>query len=263
MHRRLDELRAGDLAVRASFQVSFASLPASTDTQGIDPARAFCLLGLWTGPSISAAAAAALFGIPEYSAEDALEVLVDAHLLESVGTDRYRFHDLLRVYAAERAEDDLPAAEREAAVSRLLAWYLRTADAAATAVSPHRYDIPLAAAAGAGPALAFGAAEEALAWYDSERANLVAADPPGGRGPAWHEIAARLPAPLVQHLQQPGQLGGLHRHQPDRAGQRPPGGKPAGRGVGPEHPRRGPRRHPRPRRHRLPGALAGDPARDR
>src|SRR5208337_3050963 len=35
VHRRLDEMRAGDLAVRASFQVSFASLPASTDKQGI------------------------------------------------------------------------------------------------------------------------------------------------------------------------------------------------------------------------------------
>ena len=133
-HRRLDEMRAGDLAVRASFEVSFTSLPPSTDKQGIDPALAFRLLGLWQGPSISAAAAAALFGVPEYSAEDALEVLVDTHLLESVATDRYRFHDLLRVYAAERAADDLLAAERDAALTRLLTWYMRTADAAATAV---------------------------------------------------------------------------------------------------------------------------------
>ena len=126
-HRRLDEMRAGDLAVRASFEVSFTSLPPSTDKRGIDPALAFRLLGLWHGPSISSAAAAALFGVPEYSAEDALEVLVDTHLLESVATDRYRFHDLLRVYAAERAEADLLAAERDAAVTRLLTWYMRTA----------------------------------------------------------------------------------------------------------------------------------------
>src|SRR6266576_4766963 len=146
-HRRLDEMRAGDLAVRASFEVSFTSLPPSTDKQGIDPALAFRLLGLWQGPSISAAAAAALFGVPEYSAEDALEVLVDTHLLESVATDRYRFHDLLRVYAAERAEADLLAAERDAAVARLLGWYMRTADAAATAVYPRRFNIPLDAPA--------------------------------------------------------------------------------------------------------------------
>ena len=69
-HSRLDEMRAGDLAVRASFEVSFTSLPASTDKQGIDPACTFCLLGLWQGSSISSAAAAALFGVPEYAAED-------------------------------------------------------------------------------------------------------------------------------------------------------------------------------------------------
>jgi DNA-binding SARP family transcriptional activator len=121
-HRRLDEMRAGDLAVRASFQVSFASLPTSADKQGIDPARAFCLLGLWQGSSISSAAAAALFDVPRYSAEDALEVLVDTHLLESMGPGRYRFHDLLWVYAAERAADSLSAAERDAAISRLRDW---------------------------------------------------------------------------------------------------------------------------------------------
>jgi DNA-binding SARP family transcriptional activator len=197
-HRRLDEMRAGDLAVRASFEVSFTSLPPNTDKQGIDPALAFRLLGLWQGPSISAAAAAALFGVPQYSAEDALELLVDTHLLESVTTDRYRFHDLLRVYAAERAEADLPAAERDAAVTRLLTWYMRTADAAATAVAPRRYNVPLAAAADDdAPPLGFSAAEEALAWYDDERANLVAATRQAA-GSGLHEIAWRLPAPLFQ-----------------------------------------------------------------
>src|SRR6266487_3180819 len=194
-HRRLDEMRAGDLAVRASFEVSFASLPPSTDKQGIDPARAFCLLGLWQGPSISSAAAAALFGVPEYSAQDALEVLVDTHLLESVAPDRYRFHDLLRVYAAGRAGDEEPVAERDAAVARLLGWYMRTADAAATAVSPHRYNIPLDPAGAAPPPLGFGIAEEALAWYDSERANLVAATRQAAAA-GLHDIAWRMPASL-------------------------------------------------------------------
>src|SRR5690349_6671828 len=202
-HRRLDEMRAGDLAVRASFQVSFASLPASTGSRGIDPARAFCLLGLWPGPSISAAAAAALFGVPEYSAEDALEVLVDTHLLESVTTDRYRFHDLLRVYAAERAEADLPAAERDAAVTRLLTWYMRTADAAATAVSPHRYNIVLDPGGTDPPPPAFAGVDDALAWYDSERANLVAATRQAAAS-GLHDIAWRLPAPLFSMFNRRG-----------------------------------------------------------
>jgi DNA-binding SARP family transcriptional activator len=193
--RRLDEMRVGDLAVRASFQVSFATLPVSAP-HGIAPADAFRLLGLWQAPSISSAAAAALFGTPEDLAIDALETLVDAHLLESKSPDRYKFHDLLRVYSSERAVADLPEQTRNAAIARLLEWYMRTADAAGTAVSPDRYDIPLAPG-GAAPPLGFGTAEDALAWYDGERVNLVAATRQAAES-GLHEIAWRLPAPLFQ-----------------------------------------------------------------
>ncbi len=196
-HRRLDELRAGDLAVRASFQVSFASLPADAPADGIAPADAFRLLGLWQGPSISSVAAAALFGTPEYQAEDALETLVDAHLLESTSLDRYKFHDLLRVYSSERAVADLSAQVRDAAIGGLLEWYMRTADAAATAVAPRRYNMPLDPGEHGQPPLSFGTAEEALAWYDGERVNLVAATRQAAES-GLHEIAWRLPAPLFQ-----------------------------------------------------------------
>ena len=194
-HRRLDEMRVGDLAVRASFRVSFASLPPRADAVGIDPARAFCLLGLWQGPSISAEAAAALFGTPEYLAADALEVLVDTHLLESTVSDRYRFHDLLRVYASERALADLTGEERDIAVGRLLDWYMRTADAAALAVSPHRYNVPLEDAQAGPPPLSFAGIEDALGWYDAERVNVVAATRQASAG-GRHEVAWRLSAPL-------------------------------------------------------------------
>src|SRR5215469_4852961 len=94
--RRLDELRVGNLAVRASFEVSFASLRREA-ANGSGPAGAFRLLGLWTGPWIQLPAASALLGKPEAATGDALDVLVDAHLLESPEPYRYRFHDLLRV----------------------------------------------------------------------------------------------------------------------------------------------------------------------
>src|SRR6476661_2576692 len=73
---------------------------------------------------------------------------------------------------------------------------MRTAEAAATAVSPHRYNIPLEPAADSAP-LAFADVDDALAWYDSERANLVAATRQAA-GSGLHEIAWRLPAPLFQ-----------------------------------------------------------------
>jgi DNA-binding SARP family transcriptional activator len=197
-HRRLDELSVGDLAVRASFQVSFATLPASAQPGGIAAAEAFRLLGLWPGPSISSAAAAALFGTREYLAASALEALVDARLLESTSPDRYKFHDLLRVYAAERAmaEESLP--DRDAAIGRLLRWYMRTSDAAATAVAPDRYNVPLEPAkqGDADPApLTFATAGDALSWYDSERVNLVAATGQASEC-GLHDVAWRLPAPL-------------------------------------------------------------------
>ncbi len=171
--RRLDELEAGDLAVRASFQVSYDSLRAGK--RGVDPARAFRLLGMWQGPSISLPAAVALLGEPEDDVATALEALVDANLLESPAPDWYRFHDLLRFYATERAQAEESEADLGDGVGRLLHWYLATAEQAANTVSPRRYRVPREPAAAECPPLEFSTVESALAWYEEERANVVAA----------------------------------------------------------------------------------------
>ncbi|MFF0740896.1 BTAD domain-containing putative transcriptional regulator [Streptomyces sp. NPDC004111] len=119
--RRLDELQAGDLAVKATFELGYGQLEPAQ-------ARAFRLLGLADGPDISLAAAAAVVGLPVHETEDLLEALVDTSLLESAAPGRYRFHDLVRLYARACAERDeqLPE-ERELALSRLLDFYLATA----------------------------------------------------------------------------------------------------------------------------------------
>ncbi|MFF8416322.1 MULTISPECIES: BTAD domain-containing putative transcriptional regulator [unclassified Streptomyces] len=119
--RRLDELQAGDLAVKATFELGYGQLEPAQ-------ARAFRLLGLADGPDISLAAAAALLNLDEHDAEDLLEALVDTSLVESAAPGRYRYHDLVRLYArscAERGEE--PLEERESALSRLLDFYLATA----------------------------------------------------------------------------------------------------------------------------------------
>ena len=174
-HRRLDELKVGDLAVRACFEVSFSSLAQATGPGGVAPAHAFRMLGLWHGQSISLAAAAALIGQPEGKVAAALGTLFDAHLLESPSPRRYQFHDLLRVYAAERADDEMPEDDRAAAVRRMLSWYIHSADAAAQEVSPYRYRTDLDAPEPGIHPLAFGSVDRALVWYDAERASLVAA----------------------------------------------------------------------------------------
>ncbi|MFI0981254.1 BTAD domain-containing putative transcriptional regulator [Streptomyces sp. NPDC021093] len=119
--RRLDELQAGDLAVKATFELGYGQLEPAQ-------ARAFRLLGLADGPDISLAAAAAVLDLPLYDTEDVLESLVDTSLLESASPGRYRFHDLVRLYARACAErDEHPATGRELALSRLLDFYLATA----------------------------------------------------------------------------------------------------------------------------------------
>ncbi|MFB7398132.1 BTAD domain-containing putative transcriptional regulator [Streptomyces sp. NPDC056191] len=119
--RRLDELQAGDLAVKATFELGYGQLEPAQ-------ARAFRLLGLADGPDISLAAAAAVLDLPLWDTEDLLEALVDTSLLESAAPGRYRYHDLVRLYARACADrDEQPPTEKEAALSRLLDFYLSTA----------------------------------------------------------------------------------------------------------------------------------------
>ncbi|MFI5062629.1 MAG: BTAD domain-containing putative transcriptional regulator [Streptosporangiales bacterium] len=173
--RRLDELTTGDLAVRACFEVSFASLTGWAGPDGVEPAHAFRLLGLWQGPSIGLPAAAALIGQPEDAVADALEVLVDAQLLQSPAPDRYRYHDLLKTYAADRALAEEQQQARDRAVRRVLCWYLCSVVAAARVLSPHREQVSVASLEpGCDPA-AFSSVAEALDWCELERMNLVAA----------------------------------------------------------------------------------------
>jgi tetratricopeptide (TPR) repeat protein len=192
--RRLDELQIGDLEVRASFQVSYDTLRGGAGRRGIDPRRAFRLLGLWEGQKISLPAAAALIGERESDVADALETLIDANLLESPAPEWYRFHDLLRFYATERAQAEEPDETRDEAVGRLLRWYLVTAAEAADTLSPRRYQVPMAQAPDVRP-LALTSADSVLQWYDSERSGVIRATrQAAARG--LHDIAWRLPTAL-------------------------------------------------------------------
>ncbi|MGW4755444.1 BTAD domain-containing putative transcriptional regulator [Streptomyces chartreusis] len=165
--RRLDELQAGDLAVKATFELGYGAM---------DPAqaRAFRLLGLADGPDISLAAAAAVLDLPLDETEDLLEALVDTSLLESAAPGRYRYHDLVRLYARACAErDEQPPSEREAALSRLLDFYLATTaqvyaiehpgDRLTDDLEPTRY-----------PGLSFDEGTAALDWLYTEAGQLLA-----------------------------------------------------------------------------------------
>jgi DNA-binding SARP family transcriptional activator len=86
-------------------------------------ARAFRLLGVADGTDISLAAAAAVLDRPVGETAALLESLVDVHLLELSGVDRYYFHEPVRVFARGRADlDDGPVAV-QAALTRLVRFY--------------------------------------------------------------------------------------------------------------------------------------------
>jgi hypothetical protein len=72
------------------------------------------------GPSISAEAVAALRGTPVSDTEVLLNTLAKAHMINHDTARRYRFHDLLRQYAAERAEREDDGEETRQAQRRLL-----------------------------------------------------------------------------------------------------------------------------------------------
>jgi tetratricopeptide (TPR) repeat protein len=188
--RRLAELTVGDLAVRASFAVSYDALPADrAEPERVDTARLFRLLGLPAATVLGLPAIAALAGRAEPAVAAALEVLTDAHLIGSPAPDQFKLHDLLRSYAAElSAEADTPD-ERTAALRRLLGWYGGQAIAAAQVLEPGRNFPP--AALTTQPFLAGSDPARALRWYEGELPGLLSAVRQAGQL-GLHDVAAQL-----------------------------------------------------------------------
>ncbi|MEV6158450.1 BTAD domain-containing putative transcriptional regulator [Nonomuraea sp. NPDC052129] len=157
--RRLAELRTGDLAMEATFSLGYGQLD-------VGQARAFRLLAVPDGDDFSVAAAAAVLDLDDWAAEDLCESLADAGLLEAPSPGRYRYHDLLKLYAR-----GLPEPDRDAALHRLVDFYLATARNAQSLVEPDALStarqLPTAS-----PGLAFAGHPAVTGWLDAEVANL-------------------------------------------------------------------------------------------
>ncbi|MEU0838549.1 tetratricopeptide repeat protein [Streptomyces sp. NPDC005962] len=188
-----DALSVGDdeeaEAVRTVFAWSYRALPA-------EAARLFRLLGLHPGAEFGTAAAA-VFGVGQGtgSVRHLLDVLVGAHLLDQTGPDRYEFHDLLRAYAADQARQEESPEEREAALRRVLVWYLHSADGAQTWINPQEAHIALEPLSEGLTPASFADYEEAMRWYEAERGNLLAATRAAEKA-GLDVIAWQLPAVL-------------------------------------------------------------------
>jgi DNA-binding SARP family transcriptional activator/tetratricopeptide (TPR) repeat protein len=154
-------------SVWAAFELSYLAL---------DPAarRVFRLLGVMASGSLAVPAIAAMSGAPPAHIRRTLERLVDAHLVEQRSGARFGPHDLLRRYASLKSKTEDTAADAQAALQRLLRWYCDGADRAIRLVCPYALrQLPSASNEGHQPEFTHG--DDALAWLERERPNLVAA----------------------------------------------------------------------------------------
>ena len=142
---RLELIAAEDMSVAAAFDLSYQDL--SPDQQ-----RLFRRIGLHPGTDVDARAAAALDDTDIGLARRDMAALYDHYLLTEPARGRYRMHDLIREHARALAATD-PAHENDAALGRLLDYYLEATRAAAGRLPQ----------------------EEALAWLEAERPNVHAA----------------------------------------------------------------------------------------
>jgi tetratricopeptide (TPR) repeat protein len=174
-HNLLSELKLRDLEVRASFELSYRDLEEKER-------RAFRLLPLLKAPDFTAWVASALLNCELMEAEDLLDRLVDAQVLEGTsdpesGEVRYRFHDLLRAFARERLWSEEPGALQEAALHRALDAHVVLAEYAAGLLEPSSVvnmdDVWWLSTRSRVIAERIAAAPGA--WFSAERVNLITA----------------------------------------------------------------------------------------
>ncbi|MEU1551756.1 BTAD domain-containing putative transcriptional regulator [Streptomyces scabiei] len=166
-------------AVRGAFDLSYHALDA--------PARRmFRLLALVPGPETGLDAAAVVAGLAPAEAAALLERLTAAHMLREHRAGRYRRHDLVALYAAERLRLEETAADRRAASEALYSWLLTATGHCARLLYPGQPPLPPTGTGTDGdgdgegpgdtvPPLRIPDAAAAIRWLDDELPNLAAA----------------------------------------------------------------------------------------
>lgn len=197
----LDALEAEDLSVRVAFDWSYRSL---TEAQQ----RAFRLLGWHPGPELSQQVVAAVADLNPATARRISRELADHNLLEEVvmsgvpGAPRYRMHDLVRLYAREKAVSEEPTGEEAALLQRLTTSYLaalRLADSLLSAggEDARRPESPVNLVD----------KQQARAWISVDRRSIVAC---ADAAPVGREVAI-MASIAAQHLRALGYWSDVRR----------------------------------------------------
>ncbi|MFI6299141.1 BTAD domain-containing putative transcriptional regulator [Nonomuraea sp. NPDC050790] len=190
---RLNELRQDEEQLRNTFELSYLDLPETARL-------AFRRIGLLQGVrELAPWTMAALLGTSLRGAEELCEELANAQMLQPARRDasgqrRYTMHDLVRLFAMERAEAEESREQRTEALTRAIGGLLALAERARRLDYP-RYDALLLRGTAARHDVEAPHQLDAdpMAWLDAERATLIAfvtqAARLGWSGLAW-ELAA-------------------------------------------------------------------------
>lgn len=186
--RRLAALSLrGEQSVSAVFSIGYQGLTP-------DAALLYRRLGAFPGPRLTVDAAVALAGLPAAEVDGLLDALITAHLLAVDAEGDIRFHDLVRLHAAERARAEDDAERRRAAASRLITYYRDRLAFADRAVMGDRLRIADYAglfAAGPDPFAGADPAETALDWLEQQRPNLLGLQRLAAEY-GWHDLGWQL-----------------------------------------------------------------------
>ncbi|MEU5030251.1 tetratricopeptide repeat protein [Streptomyces milbemycinicus] len=157
----------GEATVSKALDASYAVLSEGA-------ALLYCRLGPLPVRTFDARTAAAACGESLAWAEARLDELVEANLIEDIGPDTCRFHDLVQIHAHGRAAAEETAAARDEALRRVCDWYLEATTEAEKRLTPAQFTLGRTLVHPAGLAVPFTDDLGALAWLDAQRMNLMA-----------------------------------------------------------------------------------------
>ncbi|WP_040813694.1 tetratricopeptide repeat protein [Nocardia concava] len=196
VERALDLFSAEGETLRAAFELSYQRLP--------DPVlqRSVRLLGWFPGTEITAETLAPMAGVPQAQAYGLIRQIFEVGLLDPAEAgprgQRFRIHDVTRLFARVKADaEDLPS-EHTAAVGRLVRYCLGVARQAGVQ-QPYEAAGSFSAPPVPDPT---GATRRAQDWLDRERELLLGCVRVTGSDPDTGELARLLGA----HLSELGHL---------------------------------------------------------
>ncbi|HEX5114218.1 MAG TPA: tetratricopeptide repeat protein [Pseudonocardiaceae bacterium] len=198
---------SGFRSIRAVFDLS-------VDRFAPDLARFFDLLGVFPSARITTEVATAISGLPAAEVERMFDNLVGVHMVDRLSADSYGLHDLIYQYAEHRALRHVPSAVRDAAIHRMVDWYLYSGRNAIRLMASEDALVPPLTEEPAMAGREFDDADQALRWFLAERSNIIGVSLIAATQ-NMHEHVWRLvglfSGELIHHSD-PAELVDIHRH---------------------------------------------------